>query len=290
MFLTKTFLIVATTGALSSNVGISLSHSTTQITTINKIKTDAKIIDFNATMLEAFKTSFMFNHPTESQEIDSISDFKINNLSQSNIEIKKVGDQILDFDDNKFNFIGENEFMNNSNIEQTYQTTSFTKKLISEVGATTSLGISLGITKQINVFKTNAKISFDLTTSEKVSIEKDITVPTQSVRLSPHKKIKVHVFWGQTKFIQNLILKANISGKLVGFLHFKNSTLNQSFEVPISTAVYYLNLSNKCPEGISLDENTNIVNFNGIAQAWQSSVASSETVITDKEIDIPPTI
>lgn len=54
------------------------------------MKTESKIIDFNATMLEAFKTSFMFNHPTKSQEIDSISDFKVNNLTQSNIKIKKL--------------------------------------------------------------------------------------------------------------------------------------------------------------------------------------------------------
>lgn len=105
MFLTKAFLIMATSGSLISNVGLSLSHTTAQNTNSNKIQIDSKVIDFDATMLESFKTSFMFNHPTEYQQLENITDFKINNLKQSNIEIKKVGEQILEFDDNKFNFM-----------------------------------------------------------------------------------------------------------------------------------------------------------------------------------------
>lgn len=61
MFLTKTFLIMATSGSLISNVGLSLSHTTAQNTNSNKIQIDSKVIDFDATMLESFKTSFMFN-------------------------------------------------------------------------------------------------------------------------------------------------------------------------------------------------------------------------------------
>ncbi|WP_308150044.1 ETX/MTX2 family pore-forming toxin [Spiroplasma sp. AdecLV25b] len=290
MFLTKTFLIVATTGSLSNNIGISLSQNTTQITNINEIKSDSKIIDFNATMLEAFKASFMFNHPTEYQTIENISDFKINNLLNSNIEIKKVGNQILDFNDNKFNFMGENTFANNNDFEQTYQTTAFERSLSSEVGASTVLGISLGITQQIDVFKTNTTIDFGSTSSQKTTVTTSITVPSQSVRVAPHKQVKVHIFWGQTKFIQNLILKSDISGNLTEFINFKDKTLNQNFEVSIASAVYYLQLANKCPEGISLNENTNIVNFNGVAQAWQSNIGSNQTVIIDQETDIPPNL
>jgi len=255
--------------------------------TINKLAKaiTPDILDFNNTMQKAILIAYKFNNPAKATKIsDEVSDFKIINLTKSNIKATTIGEPVLDYNNILFNYIGHSVLKNNTDQAQTITSIGF-KHINKEIVSTTiAYGISLTIDVTIKIFNIDTKFVFNTSTTYQTENTNEIIIPPIAEVVPPHKKLIVDMYLNQLQVTQKVALDVDINGKIGATMHFLDGK-TAHYENSIANLIFYLQLAGQCPSQITVNGNDTI-HFNGLAARSKSSAGNDYTVQVNGPFDI----